>query len=76
MSNYLTDGINLYEIASQRTAENAGCFWRSGGRYGPMFTYTILRDCVSEATARVDDLTLMALSEVDPEMKPEMKEAA
>jgi hypothetical protein len=54
---YLTDGVHLYEIADQRTVENYGL------RRGTI-TYTIIRDVVSEAVARVDDLHLAALSEV------------
>lgn len=61
---YLTDGVHLYEIAAQRTVQNAGCHERSGGRHGPVFRYTILRDAATEAEACVDDLTLAALSEV------------
>lgn len=61
---YLTDGMRLYEIADRRTVENAGCFWRSGGRHGATISYTVLRDCVSEATATVDELQLTVLSEV------------
>jgi hypothetical protein len=54
---YLTDGIRLYEIAAQRTVQNYGL------RRGTI-SYTILRDCVSDAVAAVDDLHLAALSEV------------
>ena len=54
---YLTDGIHLYEIAAQRTVQNFGL--RRG-----VIRYTILRDCVSEVTATIDDLQLAALSEV------------
>jgi hypothetical protein len=54
---YLTDGVHLYEIAAQRTVQNYGL------RRGTI-SYTILRDCVSEAVATVDDLHLAALSEV------------
>ena len=54
---YLTDGVRLYEIAAQRTVQNFGL------RRGTI-SYTILRDCVSEAMATVDDLHLAALSEV------------
>lgn len=54
---YLTDGIHLYEIAAQRTVQNFGL--RRG-----VIRYTILRDCVSELTATIDDLQLAALSEV------------
>jgi len=54
---YLTDGIHLYEIAAQRTVQNYGL------RRGTI-SYTIIRDCVSEAVATVDDLHLAALSEV------------
>ena len=54
---YLTDGINLYEIAAQHTVQNYGL-------RGGTISYTILRDVVSEAVATVDDLTLAALTEV------------
>jgi predicted DNA-binding protein len=54
---YLTDGVHLYEIAAQRTVQNYGL------RRGTI-SYTIIRDCVSEAIATVDDLYLAALSEV------------
>lgn len=54
---YLTDGIRLYEIAAQRTVQNFGL------RRGTI-SYTIIRDCVSEAVATIDDLQLAALSEV------------
>lgn len=54
---YLTDGINLYEIAAQRTVQNYG-------RQRGTIRYTILRDCISEATATIDDLHLAALSPV------------
>jgi hypothetical protein len=54
---YLTDGIHLYEIADRRTVQNYGL------RRGTI-SYVILRDCVSEATATVDDLQLAALSVV------------
>ena len=56
-SKYLTDGVNLYEIADQRTVQNYGL------RRGTI-SYTIIRDVVSEAVARIDDLHLAALSEV------------
>jgi hypothetical protein len=54
---YLTDGIRLYEIAAQRTVENYGLVRGT-------ISYTIIRDCVSEAIATIDDLHLAALSEV------------
>lgn len=54
---YLTDGIHLYEIADQRTVENFGL------RRGTI-RYVILRDCVSEAVAKMNELDLAALSEV------------
>ncbi|MBV8713116.1 MAG: hypothetical protein JOY56_15105 [Solirubrobacterales bacterium] len=54
---YLTDGTHLYEVASQRTVENFGL---TRG----VIRYVIIRDCVSEATATIDDLQLAALSEV------------
>jgi len=58
VTRYLTDGRNLYEIAAQRTVQNYGL------KRGTI-SYIILRDCVSEATAPVDELTLAALSEVE-----------
>lgn len=54
---YLTDGTHLYEIVDQRTVQNYGL------RRGTI-SYTIIREVVSEAVARVDDLHLLALSEV------------
>ena len=54
---YFTDGIRLYEIAARRSVENYGLL-------RGMIHYIILRDCVSEATATVDELQLAALSEV------------
>lgn len=54
---YLTDGVHLYEIAYQRVLENYGL------RRGTI-SYTILRDCLSEAMATMDELSLAALSEV------------
>lgn len=54
---YLTDGTHLYEILAQRTVQNYGL------RRGTI-SYTIISDCVSEATATIDDLHLAALSEV------------
>ena len=54
---YLTDGTHLYEIASQRTVQDYG-------RLRGAISYVIIRDCVTEATATVDDLHLAALSEV------------
>lgn len=54
---YLTDGVNLYEIADQRTVQNFGL------RRGTI-SYTIIRDVISEAVAKIDDLNLAALSEV------------
>jgi hypothetical protein len=54
---YLTDGIHLYEIADQRTVENYGLLRGT-------IRYVILRDCVSEAIAKVNELELVALSEV------------
>jgi hypothetical protein len=54
---YLTDGIHLYEVVARRTVENYGL---TRG----VIRYTILRDCVSERTATLDELNLAALSEV------------
>jgi hypothetical protein len=54
---YFTDGLRLYEIAARRTVTNFGL------TRGSIETI-ILRDCVSEATAAVDELHLAALSEV------------
>jgi hypothetical protein len=55
---YLTDGSHLYEVAAQRTVQNYGL------TRGVM-RYTILRDVVTEAEARVDELQLACLSEVE-----------
>ena len=52
---YLTDGTHLYEVADMRTVQNYGLA-RGAIRY------IILRDCVSGATARVDELQLAALA--------------
>ncbi|MGH2887298.1 MAG: hypothetical protein ACRDPA_32145 [Solirubrobacteraceae bacterium] len=54
---YLTDGVHLYEVAAQRTVQNFGLMRGT-------IRYVIIRDCVSEATATIDDLQLAALSEV------------
>ena len=54
---YLTDGVRLYEIAAQRTVQNFGL---TRG----VVRYTILRDVVTEAEARLDELHLACLSEV------------
>ncbi|MBV9940924.1 MAG: hypothetical protein JO262_02250 [Solirubrobacterales bacterium] len=54
---YLTDGTHLYEIAAQRTVQNFGLL-------RGMIRYVIIRDCVSEATATIDELQLAALSEI------------
>lgn len=54
---YLTDGTHLYEVVARRTVQNYGLQRGS-------IRYVIIRDCVSEATATVDELHLAALSEV------------
>jgi hypothetical protein len=54
---YLTDGTHLYEIVARRTVPNFGL---TRGELG----YVVIRDCVSEATATVDELQLAALSKV------------
>lgn len=54
---YLTDGTNLYEIAAQRAVQNFGL--RRG-----LIRYIIIRDCITEASATIDELQLAALSEV------------
>lgn len=54
---YLTDGTHLYEIVDRRTVQNFGL--RRGS-----ISYVIIRDCVSEATATIDELQLAALSEI------------
>jgi hypothetical protein len=54
---YLTDGTHLYEIADVRTVHNYGLARGT-------IRYVILRDCVSETTAKVDELQLAALSSV------------
>jgi hypothetical protein len=50
---YFTDGTHLYEIVCTVLAYRLG--------RGPI-RETILRDCVTEATAKIDDLQLAALS--------------
>jgi hypothetical protein len=55
--NYLTDGTHLYEIAAQRTVQNFG---RTRG----VIRYVIIRDCVTESIAPIDDLNLAALTVV------------
>lgn len=60
---YLTDGIHLYEIAAQRTVQNYGLLRGT-------ISYTIIRDCVSEAVATIDELQLTALSEVPQHRHP------
>jgi hypothetical protein len=57
MSDYLTDGVRLYEVATRRTVQNYG---RAGG----VIRYMILRDCVTEDLASVDELQLLALQPV------------
>ena len=54
---YLTDGTHLYEVVSRRTVQNFG-------RQRGSIRYTIIRDCVSGATATIDELQLAALSMV------------
>jgi hypothetical protein len=54
---YLTDGLHLYEIAARRTVNNYGLLRGT-------ISYIVLRDCVSEATATIDELQLAALTEV------------
>ena len=54
---YLTDGTHLYEIAAQRAVENYGLL---KGK----IQYVVLRDCVSEMVATMNELDLAALSEV------------
>jgi hypothetical protein len=54
---YLTDGTHLYEVVARRTVQNFGLTRGT-------IQYVIIRDCVSEATATIDDLQLAALSEV------------
>lgn len=54
---YLTDGINLYEIAARRTVQNYGLARGT-------IRYVIIRDCVTELTATIDELQLAALSVV------------
>ena len=54
---YLTDGVHLYEVADQRTEQNYGLLRGT-------LSYVVITDCVSEASARIGDLELAALSEV------------
>jgi hypothetical protein len=60
VTKYLTDGCHLYEIASERTVQNYGL---AGGHIRDV----ILRDAVTNATARVNELDLFALTDVRPE---------
>jgi hypothetical protein len=60
---YLTDGIHLYEIAAERAVENYGL-------RGGIIRYVMIRDCVSEAIYKMDDLQLAALSEVRRQGQP------
>lgn len=57
MTDYLTDGVRLYEVATRRTVQNYGL---TRG----VIRYTILRDCTTEEMASVDDLQLLALEPV------------
>jgi hypothetical protein len=50
---YFTDGTHLYEIVCRVQAYLLG---------RGIVRYVILRDCVTEATAKVDELQLAALS--------------
>ena len=54
---YLTDGTHLYEIAAQRTVQNFGLTRGT-------IRYVVIRDCVSEAVATMNEVDLAALSEV------------
>jgi hypothetical protein len=54
---YLTDGTNLYEIAAQRTVQISG-------PGAALSATSSSRDCITEATAAIDDLQLAALFEV------------
>lgn len=54
---YLTDGIHLYEVVARRTVQNYGL---TRG----VIRYTVLRNCVTEDTATLDELNLAALSTV------------
>lgn len=54
---YLTDGTNLYEIASQRTVTNYGL-------RGGTISYIILRECRHGYQARMHELDLLAYEEV------------
>lgn len=60
MTEFLTDGVKLYEVAGVDAQENFGL---TGG----VLSRTILRDCAAaddDEVWVVDDLTLAALSEV------------
>lgn len=52
---YLTDGRHLYEIAARRTVQNYGLARGT-------ISYVVIRDCVTELTATIDELQLAALS--------------
>ena len=46
---YLTDGIHLYEIAAERAVKNYGVL-------GGIIRYVIIRDCLTEAVYKIDEL--------------------
>lgn len=54
---YLTDGVHLYEIAAERAVKNYGLV-------GGVIRYVIVRDCLTEAVYKIDELQLATLSEV------------
>jgi hypothetical protein len=58
MTDFFTDGVFLYEIASEQTVQNYGL---TGG----VIRNIILRDVVSGETCRVRDLDLAALTPVE-----------
>jgi hypothetical protein len=54
---YFTDGVHLYEIAARRTVQNFGLLRGT-------IRYVVIRDCVSEAVATMNELDLARLSKV------------
>lgn len=73
---YITDGVHLYEVAARRTVQNAGCYWRSGGRHDRVMRYVVLRDTVSESCCTVDDVDLVAYRTVAPAVSDSVPKAA
>ena len=57
MTDYLTNGRDLYEVDSRLTHKNFGCL-------GGTITDTVVRDVITGEMAHMDELSVAALSEV------------